>query len=64
MPKVLGLISSYHKLDVIAFWEVEARRSEIQSYPWLRNVFEANLGYMRPCLQKDKRGWEQGGRME
>jgi hypothetical protein len=30
--------------------EVEAGKFKVQSYSWLYNEFEANLGYMRLCL--------------
>ena len=32
--------------------EMGSRGWRVQDQPWLSNVFEASLGYMRPCLKK------------
>lgn len=32
-------------------WELEARGLWVQGHPLLHNVFEANIGYMKPCLK-------------
>ena len=55
-----------YKSDVVAqtyqpsLQEVEAGKSEIQSYPWLHRL-EASLGYMRPCLKKKTKTKREGG---
>lgn len=32
-------------------WVVDVGQPEVQGYPQLPSVFEASLGYMRPCIQ-------------
>jgi hypothetical protein len=34
---------------------MRAGKSEIQDHPQLQNEFETSLGYLRPCLKKEKR---------
>lgn len=33
-------------------WDMEAERSRIQGYSCPHSQFEANLGYMRPCIKQ------------
>lgn len=58
--EVLGSILGLYKPGLQApawnssIWEEEAGESEIRGLPQLLSEFEANLGYMRPCLNRKK----------
>jgi hypothetical protein len=43
-----------HRSRDATTWEVESGWSEVQGHLWLRSEFKVSLGYMRPCLKKDK----------
>ena len=40
-------------------WKVDAGKSHLSQdiNPWLHNEFEANLGYIRPCLKTTSQIW-------
>ena len=56
--EALGSIWVPHRLGVEAHpcnsstQKIEVRGSEVQGHSQLRGEFEANLGYMRPCLKE------------
>lgn len=49
----LGILAHAHNPNT---WEVEARRSIVEAYPWLhKREFKATLGCMRPCLKTNQK---------
>lgn len=47
-------------VECICYLNVEARSSRVQCYPQLASEFEANLGKVKPCLQKERETVERG----
>jgi hypothetical protein len=43
-------------------WKMGAGRPSDQGHPRLHTEFEASLGYIRPCLRKERKGREKGGK--
>lgn len=45
----------WHTVCNVRIWQEELGGSEVQSHSQLHSKFMASLGYVRPCLKKDKK---------